>query len=43
MLLDDIYDRFSYGLVIDYSQLAVPPLAAANAAQLNYWTQTKLI
>lgn len=31
-LLDGIYDRSGYGYVIDYTQPAVPPLSAADAA-----------
>ncbi|ASC69563.1 hypothetical protein XM38_004900 [Halomicronema hongdechloris C2206] len=36
-LLDGIYDRSGYGLVIDYSQSPVPPLDDANAAWAKEW------
>jgi hypothetical protein len=36
-LLDGIYDRSGYGLVIDYSQPAVPPLTAPDAAWVRQW------
>jgi hypothetical protein len=36
-LLDGIYDRSGYGLVIDYSQNPVPPLEGANAAWAKAW------
>jgi hypothetical protein len=42
-LLDGIYDRSGYSFVIDYSQPAVPPLAAADAAWVNQWIRTKLM
>jgi hypothetical protein len=40
-LLDGIYDRSGYGLVIDYAQPTVPPLAASDAAWANQWIKAK--
>jgi hypothetical protein len=40
-LLDGIYDRSGYGLVIDYAQPAVPPLAPSDAAWVEQWMQTQ--
>jgi hypothetical protein len=36
-LLDGIYDRSGYGLVIDYAQPAVPPLSVSDAAWVQQW------
>jgi len=36
-LLDGIYDRSGYGLVIDYAQDPVPPLAGADAVWAREW------
>ncbi|MBE9140170.1 DUF4058 family protein [Nodosilinea sp. LEGE 07088] len=38
-LLDGIYDRSGYGLVIDYSQVPVPPLGPEDAEWARKWLE----
>jgi hypothetical protein len=42
-LLDGIYDRSGYGLVIDYTQPAIPPLAGTDAAWAREWLKTQQV
>jgi Protein of unknown function (DUF4058) len=38
-LLDGVYDRSGYGLVIDYSQAPIPPLTESEAQWSRQWLQ----
>jgi hypothetical protein len=40
LLLDGIYDRSGYGLVVDYAQPSIPPLSESDAAWAAAWLRS---